>query len=132
MLCKTSELTGAALNWAVSVCEGKANDCEVHAGNIWYGRVISGFAQYRPSTDWSQGGPIIEREQLSVEPIYTSGGLDCWVAFGHNLRYTDAGDYIQGSDNRQYGPTPLVAAMRCYVLSKLGEEVEVPDALITK
>ena len=27
------------------------------------------------------------------------------------------------------GPTPLIAAMRCYVISKLGEEVEVPDEL---
>lgn len=26
-----------------------------------------------------------------------------------------------------YGPTPLIAAMRCYVASKLGEEVEIPD-----
>ena len=28
--------------------------------------------------------------------------------------------------------TPLIAAMRCYVASKLGEEVDVPDELITK
>jgi hypothetical protein len=28
-----------------------------------------------------------------------------------------------------FGPTPLIAAMRCYVISKLGDEVEVPDEL---
>jgi hypothetical protein len=27
------------------------------------------------------------------------------------------------------GPTPLIAAMRCYVASVLGDEVEVPDSL---
>ena len=29
----------------------------------------------------------------------------------------------------QFGPTPLIAAMRCYVASKLGDEVEVPEEL---
>jgi hypothetical protein len=34
----------------------------------------------------------------------------------------------------QYGPTPLIAAMRCYVASKFGDDlvlfkVEVPDEL---
>ena len=28
-----------------------------------------------------------------------------------------------------YGPTALIAAMRCYVASKLGEEVDVPEEL---
>jgi hypothetical protein len=27
------------------------------------------------------------------------------------------------------GPTPLIAAMRCYALSKLGEEIEIPEDL---
>lgn len=27
------------------------------------------------------------------------------------------------------GPTPLIAAMRCYTKSKLGDEVEAPDTL---
>jgi hypothetical protein len=30
-----------------------------------------------------------------------------------------------------YGPTPLIAAMRCYVASKLGDEVDVPEELMT-
>ena len=64
------------------------------------------------STDWSQGGPIIERERLD---IYGYDGEN-WCA-NDNLRAT------------QYGPTPLVAAMRCYVASRLGNEVEVPEGL---
>jgi hypothetical protein len=31
--------------------------------------------------------------------------------------------------NRQHGPTPLIAAMRCYVASKLGDAVEIPEEL---
>jgi hypothetical protein len=113
---KTSELTGAALDWAVAKCEGT---------RLEYG--LTDDERY--STNWAQGGPIIEREQLSVEPLYTADGLDCWVAFGHNLRYDDHGNYIQGSDNRQYAPTPLIAAMRCFVASKLGDDVDVPEEL---
>ena len=127
---KTSELTGAALDWAVAKCEGKnlpkyqipGTPCAINVSP-------GGHENYQPSTDWAQGGPIIDREELSVEPLYTAGGLDCWQAYGHNLRYDDHGNYIQGSDNRQYGPTPLIAAMRCYVASKLGDEIELPEGL---
>jgi hypothetical protein len=28
-----------------------------------------------------------------------------------------------------YGPTPLIAAMRCFVSSRLGDEVEIPKEL---
>ena len=127
---KTSELTGAALDWAVAKCEGidfTEGGVFKEINNFIARRSVAGKANW--STDWAQGGPIIEREELSVEPLYTAGGLDCWQAFGHNLRYDDHGNYIQGSDNRQYGPTPLIAAMRCYVASKLGDDVEVPDEL---
>lgn len=64
------------------------------------------------STLWAQGGPIIERERITI-----SDALDQWVA---GLKGTLS----------WFGPTPLIAAMRCYVASKLGGEVEVPDELI--
>lgn len=69
-----------------------------------------GGTPYRPTTDWSQGGPIIEREKLSVCP-----GSDApWMACDKDAL------------NRQAGPTPLIAAMRCFVASCRGNEVEVP------
>ena len=98
---KTSELTGAALDWAVAKCEGYRLDLVPEDG-------------YTPSTDWAQGGPIIEREVIDlVSPLGCP--TTSWVA----------------SRGRIYanGPTPLMAAMRCYVASKLGDEVEVPDEL---
>lgn len=69
----------------------------------------------KPSTDWSQGGPIIEREKIGVWPSESISGQ--WGARMLNT-------YIM------YGPTPLIAAMRCFVASKLGDEVEVPDELV--
>ena len=99
---KTSELHGAALDWAVAQCE--------------YFPVRHGVDDNCPeySTDWSQGGPIIEREKIA---LYLNGD-DGWT----------------GEDGwkRATGPTPLIAAMRCYVAMKMGDEVDVPVELITE
>ena len=60
------------------------------------------------ANDWAQGGPIIEREGVQLARVG-----DVWEA------WVDAdGVFCQG-------PTPLIAAMRCYVASKLGDEVGV-------
>lgn len=107
MKVKTSELTGPALDSAVA--------------RVWYGNdyemVIPLFEDgliFAPSTNWAHGGPIIEREGIRFHRSYTGA----WWA---------------GSEEEPHrpikGPTPLIAAMRCYVASRLGDEVEVPDSL---
>ena len=68
-----------------------------------------------PSTDWAQGGPIIEREVICI-----GSGMDA------STWYANKGC----GQHHRFGPTPLIAAMRCYVASKLGAEVEVPDELV--
>jgi len=107
---KTSELTGAALDWAVAKCEGITIPTDAIIR-----QVEGAIRSYSPSTDWAQGGPIIERENISV--IHDECAEEHWVAQTINDIYGD-------------GPTPLIAAMRCYVASKLGDEVDVPDELI--
>ena len=112
---KTSELTGAALDWAVAKCVGLVNGDGLDVDFILE-------MGYRPSTDWAQGGEIIEREKIGV-----------WWA----THYVD--DEGQESGNHWYaetaeglvrdGATPLIAAMRCYVASKLGDDVEIPEEL---
>jgi hypothetical protein len=93
---QTSELTGAALDWAVTLA----------------------LEEYRPvavphySTDWALGGPIIEREKIDLQ-----WDMNRWNAAIGPMRW-----YIGG-------PTPLIAAMRCYVTSKLGADVDVPEEL---
>jgi hypothetical protein len=99
---KTSELSGAALDWAVAICEHNVGWEPEGEDRDYY------------STDWAQGGPIIEQERISVASIDPH-----WQASMPSTIY-------QGE---QDGPTPLVAAMRCYVASKLGDEVEIPEAL---
>jgi hypothetical protein len=116
MKIKTSELTGAALDWAVARCEGW-DGFDVHSnGAFELERSDTGdclwLKCFEPSTDWAQGGPIIEREGIAID-----FDMPAWCA----------------SDNANpiacYGPTPLIAAMRCYVATKLGDEVEIPKEL---
>ena len=109
---KTSELTGAALDWAVAKCEEM-----LHLDNAetWLRDYRIGFST-RYSTVWSQGGPIIERERVSTQTTENHWDADLT---------TDSGTFIQ-----LVGDTPLIAAMRCYVASKLGDTVDVPSELV--
>ena len=101
----TKDLIGPALDWAVAKCEGR----EWH-DNAWK---CLGERHYFPSTDWSQGGPISEREEIGAAKL-----LGVWTAALNGPNYKE-----------YYGPTELIAKMRCYVASKLGDEVEIPEEL---
>lgn len=109
---KTFELTGAALDWAVAKCEGVINGDDLDIGFILE-------RGYTPSTDWAQGGPIIEREKIDVFKVTN---LEEWCGSIPRL-------YKIGWRFIQYGHTPLIAAMRCYVASKLGDDVNIPEEL---
>ena len=121
MKIKTNELTGSALDWAVA----EAQKIKVHRSKSgkWmtanYGEFNHrhGAPWYQPSTDWAQGGPIIEREKIRIRPAH----FGLWCALYQHTEHVE--------DEELVGPTPLIAAMRCYVASKLGDEVEIPKEL---
>lgn len=119
---KTSELTGAALDWAVAKCEqpvysDKALIQALAAGSNGIGIEWDAFS---PSTNWAQGGPIIERENLCIDIDFNASGV--WLSW-IKRNYDDEPRYMVS------GTTPLIAAMRCYVASKLGDNVELPEEL---
>ena len=123
MKVKTSELIGMALDEAVAMCRGKGIEFECPS-DPWL--TVDGIADqplhsYTPSTDWAQGGPIIEKEKISLE-IKDDGW---WVA-GVCRQY----NYSRTKEYMHLDHSPLIAAMRCYVASKLGYEVEVPEELL--
>jgi len=100
---KTSELTGNALNWAVGKAEG-----------------LDGWlAPVNYCGKWEHGGPIIEREGINLDNYAKNPQWSAW---------TPAPDQATG-ESQAYGPTPLIAAMRCYVASKLGDDIEIPKEL---
>jgi len=115
---KVAELEGALLDAAVAKAEGI--EVEYSFGQCRRlplpGVVIQ---TYQPSRDWADGGPIIERERISIAYAV---GLDYWEAL-HDERF-DGNCSLFGTPYR--GPTPLIAAMRSFVASRFGEEVELP------
>ena len=111
---KTSELTGPALDWAVARCEHD----DLAALNIQFPQYAKHYPKISPSTDWAQGGPILGRERICLQ----IGHDGVWLAY-------EMQNYADEARHMQSGPTPLIAAMRCYVASKLGEDVSIPEEL---
>lgn len=141
MKIKTTELTDIQLNWVVAKCEGLDVYIPAFASRPWLQiRNPIGMPIYCPkwSTDWSLGGPIIEREQLqinaahhndscAVEPMAPKYGFKAPVGW-HWEAYVLSDASLEDTHHCR-GQTPLIAAMRCYVVSKLGDEVEIPEEL---
>ena len=92
MRVNTRELQGRALDYAVAYSHGRSN-----------------FESYHPSTDWAQGGPLIEREGIDL----SRGGRGWWAMVGTHPPCS--------------GDTPLMAAMRCYVSHKWNDQIEIPE-----
>ncbi len=113
---KTAELTGAALDWAVAKCEDILDIYfDEESGTNLLLQVETVY--FKPSTDWAQGGAIIESECITVEYAGVWVGR-CW-------KDSDGDEQIEIE-----GATPLIAAMRCYVASKLGDEVALPEGVM--
>lgn len=109
---RTADTAGTVLDWLVAKCEGKNPSLFI------FQQTGALAKEHSYSTDWPQGGPIIEREGIGIAKA--ENGED-WIAM---RKYNLARD-----DSYWCGPTPLIAAMRCYVMSKLGDTVEVPEEL---
>lgn len=101
---RTSELIGPALDWAV---------CEAMGQDYFYPDIGPSRPEF--SSDWTLAGPIIEREGIALGQSW-----ECWKAFKS----------LAAQISESEGPTPLIAVMRSYVASKLGDEVEIPEELI--
>lgn len=129
MKVKTSELVDAALDWSVAEAAGYLS----REGDHWMLQLpyVGPRINYRPgeksafspSTRWAQGGPIMEQEGIELICNLNPAEAATFKTEPHwraSKRAWSKGDVW-------YGPTPLVAAMRCFVASKLGDEVDVPE-----
>ena len=113
MKVKTNDLIGQPLDWAVTSIETpEALKYGVQDWREQRSAVKNSEFRYRWHQSWAQGGPLIEREWISVWQV----GKNYWKADRSGLHSMD-------------GPTPLIAACRCYVASKLGDEIEIPEEL---
>jgi hypothetical protein len=108
---KTGELEGSALNWAVGIAFNPSPE----------------WGEWKPATNWAQGGPIIEQERIEVRES-KGRWIAMWWADNSGMAKNPAQRFEFNYMTK--GPTPLVAAMRAYVASKLGDEIDVPDELV--
>ena len=121
MKIKTSELTDAALDWAVAYAQGRTPTLNMNShGMVWHGWWLATGGEYERmpnySNDWAHGGTILDRERITIRQ---------WTNMPIIHAYMPHDGAPWGA-----GPTPLIAAMRCFCSSKLGDTVEVPDELL--
>jgi len=118
MRIKTATATGVTLNWLVA----KAKNTLFPLGSVVLDQkqllVSDEFVVYTPSTNWNQAGPIIADWRVCTD-IGHDGVWLAWV----KQNYEDKPEFMQS------GPTLLIAAMRTFVTSRLGREVDVPEEL---
>jgi len=123
MKIKTSELEGAALDWAVAmaICP-ESFKIDRKDSNGLYPWCIGWLRNGSPSTDWSQGGPLIEQYCL---PLHYNSVSVMWGASAC------MGRLANGRQEWAFmsAPTPLVAACRAIVAANLGDVVDVPEGL---
>ena len=129
MKVKTETLKGAALDWAVCMIEmphlvwGKTIGLH-HASHQIVVPELPEPQCYSPFMGWEMAGPIIEREGID---LFTEKGTPkSWVA---SVARHQKGQRLDGWRLHVYGPTPLIAAMRCFTASRLGREVDIPEEL---
>ena len=112
-----ADLIGTELDVAVALADGHQVRRGLPDAPGIHERWPSGNWEWirRPSTVWEHGGPIIERERLSID--FLDGEWHAW-------RPADDGADARVTGSSVTGPTLLVAAMRAYVAGKLGETVD--------
>jgi hypothetical protein len=123
MRIKTSELTGAPLNWAVATAMGL--DIEIKYGVVHtYDDEV-----FMPDLDWNIVGFIITREGIDVHRVNAEMWSAKWWANNSGMVKKPAQRFKHNIQTD--GPNPRIAALRCYVASKMGDEVEIPEGLLT-
>lgn len=137
---KTDRLQGSALAWAVAKAAGRLEariepdprpgtfavdiglDEDSGAVMVFDTRRFD-YVPFEPSANWEQGGAILEaliEEDFEVKRAVFSARVQV-------IRVGGAEKTIFG-----FGSTLLEAACRCFVMHRLGDEVQVPGVLVAQ
>lgn len=131
---KVSELTGALLDYWVARAEGLEHSPAMLPMRPGFVMVpfdsedeegpLRDYRAFEPSSNWADGGPIIEQHRISViytpNETYGSGEqAGVWFPPGWRARITDH----PKAHSLVHAETALIAAMRCFLTSVYGKEV---------
>jgi hypothetical protein len=128
---RTDGLTHAALCWAVA--KAKGIPARIRAGTHSKVPYIQGmpplgpWQDFDPVNDWSVGGPIAEAAGISIQITIEAGPYNGKPSTTYVARSYNA------ATNGQFaisGTHELEARMRCFVLAKLGNYVDIPVELM--
>ena len=132
---RTQDLIDAQLDWAVAKCEGYECKFDDEVSGPWlvpqegYLHDEKPLASFRPSTNWARGGgEIVEREGITVMVTDIERHDDGTITFANKWKAATP-QQVLDCDDGSYGPTPLIAAMRAYVMAKVGDEINIPEEL---
>lgn len=117
---KTAELSGIALDYAVGLIEDPDNTA-VWINYLIEGRFLTAYSfEERYHEKWGLVGPIIDVMMKGHRFFLENDGINSHAAFSRTKH-----DNFHG-----LGPTALVATLRCYVASLLGDEIDIPKVLL--
>lgn len=122
-----NSLIGNPLDWAVAKATGYTPSL-VDYGTVipWRKKILVSVRErrgpYQPSVMWDHGGPLIYAMQISTEFSHEE---DWHATIGCTPHDFLMWDQPYNSDAAYAeGPTPLIAAMRCFVIHRLGQEID--------
>lgn len=133
---KVAELEGALLDAAVALVSGLSVASDISHGAYVYRDHRREAILFKPSKVWQDGGPIIEREQIE---LLRAVGPDLLVpTVADFLAHIRVAKLPERKPDLNYGwvavmpafkaegegATILIAAMRAFVASKFGAEIE--------
>lgn len=133
MKVRTHDLTTKQMSFLVSMIEmphlvwGDTIGIHAHSSQIIVPELNEPDC-YTPYMGWDMFGDIVERE-----------GIDIYCNVPTNRKHKDvawrgswAAQYHRCGieSERYYGNTAIIAAVKCFIAHKLGENIELPDELV--
>lgn len=106
-----ADLSGTALDFWVARA--------VDADPVWRAGWLVDGMPFSPSTNWAQGGPLIDQFQIGVDRVYRSNTCGAWIK----------GCHYESDDPDDIGETMLIAACRAIVRSVYGAFVTPPSVM---
>jgi hypothetical protein len=121
---RVADLMSPLLDAAVATAEGVAWHIEktvIGPRCIAHWSGAQGHQVFRPSVGWHHCGPIIEAKRIALRHLPGESAEACVAPS------SDYDTFVPRRASYMTGPTVMIAAMRAYVHSFSGDEIDLPD-----